>query len=355
MAKKRFKTKLSKRQKRKNIMVFFTTFICSYFFVLFFGFSIGIFDNWTPLEIYIIGLLMSFFILSLLLFPSILAAVVLGLQMGKARRIRDDSTFVTMQNIDYYRDKLNEITPALASLLIDLDIYGQKDIVATLLRMQNKEAISIQKNGHISIKDKNTQKLDKSEKELLKLIKTGKLNNKWALSNWKQNRFREAEQLGYIKKKAVIKDKTIGIYIIISLFSLGIAMFLWALFLNLDLFDIETVLDFVYAQAYLLFIDMLIFVPFYFTFKKASYINRRDVLWERTALGNETAEKIFGLLSFIHEFSLLSEAKKEQAILWDDYLVYAIVLEENEQIVKEISKQYQIDIHSFNKLGLHLI
>ena len=152
MTKTRFKTKLSKRQKRKNIMVFFLTFICSYFFVLFFGFAIGIFDNWTTLDIFIFGLISYFFILSLLLFPSIIIASVLGHQMGKARRIRDDSTFVPMQNIDYYRDKLNEITPALASLLIDLDIYGEKDIVASLIRMQNKKAIGIdlwQKNKFI--------------------------------------------------------------------------------------------------------------------------------------------------------------------------------------------------------------
>ena len=34
----------------------------------------------------------------------------------------------------------------------------------------------------------------------------------------------------------------------------------------------------------------------------------------------------------------LSEADKSQLALWDDYLIYAVVLEENEQIVADIRK-----------------
>lgn len=51
------------------------------------------------------------------------------------------------------------------------------------------------------------------------------------------------------------------------------------------------------------------------------------------------AECIYGMKNFIHDFSNLSEAHKEQVVLWDDYLVYAVVLEENQQIVKEIMKR----------------
>ncbi len=313
------------------------------------SFSIGIFDDWTALETYTLALALSYFILSMLIIPVLLAAVALGIQMGKARRIRDDSTFVPIQHIDYYRDNLNEINPALASLLIDLDIYGRKDVVATLLRMHNKKAICIQKNGSISVTAKNTKKLDNSENELMRYIKNGKLNSKKSFSQWRQNRFCEAEHLGYIKKKAVNRDNTGTKYIAIALFCEVIGLSLWGVFLHLDLYDIKSVVDLVKSCACLLLVNMFTFVPFYLVFKMVSYRIRGDVLWERTALGNEMAEKIAGLSRFIHEFSLLSEAKKEQVALWDDYLVYAIVLEENEQIVREISKQYKINLHSFDR------
>ena len=97
---------------------------------------------------------------------------------------------------------------------------------------------------------------------------------------------------------------------------------------------------------------MFIFVPFYLCTKEACYRKREDVLWERTELGNEMAEKIAGLLRFIQEFSLLSEANKEQVVMRDDYLVYAIVLEENEQIVEKISKKNKINLRAFDKLNI---
>ena len=59
---------------------------------------------------------------------------------------------------------------------------------------------------------------------------------------------------------------------------------------------------------------------------------------KRTEYGNQMAECVYGMKNFIHDYSNLSEADRRQAALWEDYLVYAVVLEENEQIVDEISR-----------------
>lgn len=56
----------------------------------------------------------------------------------------------------------------------------------------------------------------------------------------------------------------------------------------------------------------------------------------RTARGNEYAEYIWGMKNFIHDYSYLNEAEKDALALWDDYLIYAVLLEENTQIQKEI-------------------
>ena len=317
-----------------------------------FEFGIGIFYNWADPEIYVLALALSFLVLSLTLAPVLLAAIVLGLQKGKARRVRDDSTFVPVQNIDYYRDSLYELNPSLVTLLIDLDIYGKKDIIATLLRMQNKKVLSFIDNGEMILTGKNTQQLDRDEAELLAIIEAGRLNDKKSLLRWRQNRFLEAEKLGYIQRKAVMKEEIDGKSVVLGIVSFVSALFLWGAFLSLSLFEVRTVLELVRAFAALLAVDVLLFLPFYFLCRRAGYRKRGDVLWERTPLGNETAEKIAGLDRFIHEFSRLSEATKEQVVLWDDYLVYAIVLEENEKIVKDISRLYDIDLRSFTKVRL---
>lgn len=352
MKKSRFKTKLSKEQKRKNILVFFLVVALSYAFVLLFGFAIGIFDGEPLLEIFTSALFLSFFILSMLLFPILLAGVALGLQKGKAKRVRDDATFISVQDIIYYRDSLTGINPALLSLLIDLDIYGTKDIIATLLRMNNKKAIQFQENGSINVTNLNARELDSSELELLKIIKNDRLNDKRALSQWKQNRFQEAETAGYIKKRNEEKrNKIADRYVYVVIFSVFAAFCLWGLFLNSGLVGkMDSVIDAIKAFAALVVIDIFLFVPAYRLLQNVSYSKRGDVVWERTPVGNEMAEKIAGLGRFINEFSRLSEAKKEEVRLWDDYLVYAIVLEENEQIVKDVSKQYHFNLRKFDKL-----
>lgn len=353
MEKERFKTKLTKRQKRKNLLVFLTVIVCAYAFVLLFGSSIGVFEGWSVFEIYTLALALSFFVLSMLLFPLLIAAVVLGFQKGRAGRVKDDATFLSTKNIDYYRDDLSELSPALVSLLIDLDIYGKKDIAATLLRMKNKHVLSFQKDGRILPTGNHENQLDEGEAELLYIIKKGGLNSRRVLSYWKENRFREAEKKGYIQRSTE-KKKISGKEILAAGIAAIAALSLWGGFFAFDLYSLieNAESGIIILFLYLLLIDALLCLPFYFLTKKAGYLKRGDVIWERTALGNETAEKIAGLGRFIHAFSMLSEAKKEQVALWEDYLVYALVLEENEKIVKDISRLYKINLQRFDRLHL---
>ena len=57
---------------------------------------------------------------------------------------------------------------------------------------------------------------------------------------------------------------------------------------------------------------------------------------KRTIKGEQLTDIILGMKNFIHDFSLLNEADKNDILLWDDFLVYAIVLEENTKIIEEI-------------------
>lgn len=50
---------------------------------------------------------------------------------------------------------------------------------------------------------------------------------------------------------------------------------------------------------------------------------------------------------FIHDFSLLSDKEKEYVNIWEDFLVYAVVLEENEGIINDLFKFKNIEKSSF--------
>ena len=91
---------------------------------------------------------------------------------------------------------------------------------------------------------------------------------------------------------------------------------------------------------------ILLFVIFLFPMLFAIYVIVKSAMSDnklkRTELGNEVMEYVYGLKNFIHDFSNLAEATKEQIVLWDDFLIYAVVLEENDIILKEILQKRNI-------------
>ena len=353
MHKARFKTKLSRRQRVKNVIWFLCIVILVMMATIGFYHAIGEGHHYplNSLETYTAALFMMFFIASLLLFPVVIIAAVLGSQRGRARIIRDNIAFTPISNIDYYRDNLEQIEPFIVSILIDLDLYGAKDIVATLLRMHRNGVIDFAKNGRIKLLQDNQKGLNDSEKEFVRLIRQDQLSDKKALQNWKDNRFREASKRGYIRKKDMTGDekihmRNIGIAMVGSL----VAIILWGahLAIGMDLLADAPTANFIISLAWLATTGLVMGVPWYLVFRSLAYHKRDCITWERTDYGNEKAEKIAGLCRFIQDFSQLSNLEKEQVALWDDYLLYAIVLEENEKIVKDISRNHNIKL---NRLG----
>lgn len=55
--------------------------------------------------------------------------------------------------------------------------------------------------------------------------------------------------------------------------------------------------------------------------------------------GDLYAEYIYGMKNFIHDYSCLSEAEKDSLVLWDDYLIYAVILEKNKKIIEEMMQR----------------
>ena len=85
-------------------------------------------------------------------------------------------------------------------------------------------------------------------------------------------------------------------------------------------------------------------MPFYLRARRITYhfVDANDK-FERTSEGKELVEQIVGMKNFIHDFSNLSEEQKESVVLWNDFLVYAVLLEENDNIIKDIFKYKKVD------------
>lgn len=96
---------------------------------------------------------------------------------------------------------------------------------------------------------------------------------------------------------------------------------------------------------------ILIGTPIYRRTRRKIYNkHKKESRYERTTESKILIEQIAGIKNYIHDFSLLSEKEKESIVLWEDFLVYAVLLEENEAIIKDIYKYKNINQNILNNI-----
>ena len=237
----------------------------------------------------------------------------------------------------------------------NIKIEEEKDLIATLLKLQLMGNIVISGNEIIITSD-DTSKLLASEEILFEELKTGKLRRSY-IEDWKQQAVVEAKVQGYLKEKKSSKSIIRKKIVLIVLFVLSILYFMT--YANPVMYSIEEVLalnipenmslfDIPTHENSEIFIDVLsqiasIFVSIigifgcpilYFIFH-VMYKFQKDEL-KRTYKGEALTDEILGMKRFLHDFSMLDEADKEAIGLWDEFLIYAVVLGENEKVVDEI-------------------
>jgi hypothetical protein len=293
------------------------------------------------------------------------------------------STFKSVQDLDYYRDKLDGLSPVAISMLTDMSIEPEKDVSAMLLHYQMKGIISIDGNNVQVLRPEDPSLLP-SDKLLLQTIiaRGGILSADLSsqLSEWKNVAVAEVLGGNYFRSiDAETLKKRTGKACCLGCASLalipGLIMGVIALIMNSDSVKyVRNILDNLpdnagnrefmqlitsdgkMAQGVLL---MLLFAILFFlllvwpVIAVARFIaqNSGNERLKRTNEGEELTEYIYGMKNFLHDFSELSEANKEQLILWDDFLIYAVVLEENELILQEIFKRKSLDIDAFQFMG----
>lgn len=289
------------------------------------------------------------------------------------RQLLKRSTFITVNDIDYYRDKLDGLAPGTISLLADLDIEKRKDIAACILRYENLGILGTDEYGKYVLKTDRDLRSDtalrNSDRYLIKALTERKCDMVDEAA-WQRMAVQEAIDDGYIydglfakrSKGRETAGKAAGCFAgcVMPIIVLVImAAFINSIMPQADEFDavlsalpdsatFREQVEYIsmYPQYYPVIAKMIVAV---LVSLAAIFTPLVMVVWgivstatkqryRRTPLGNEMAEYVYGMKNFIHDYSNLSEADKSQLALWDDYLIYAVVLEENQQIVAEIRK-----------------
>ncbi len=263
-------------------------------------------------------------------------AVYFGIRYTIKKAEKKNLTYNAIKDISYYRENFNDLTPFEISILANLNVEEKKDVIATILWFQNKKYIDIKNNQIIYNEELN---LNDKDKCFLTFLKTKDLGY---LEAYKNMSYQDLKQRGYIVENT-------DLFNIKHMFkSIGAILLLPFAIIILVLINVFLVKNLIVEEIIVIAILLLSAT---ITYKKVSlffvgYANRKN-RFKRTNLGEEQTELIHSLQNFIHDFSNLKDADKEQIILWEDFLIYAIVLEENDKIVADIEKSFNYNNQSF--------
>ncbi|MCM1053401.1 MAG: DUF2207 domain-containing protein [Ruminococcus sp.] len=316
----------------------------------------------VPLVMIIIVLLL------IILFTFPINVICLALRNAYFHRIKEDITYNNNLDITYYRDAFINITPSEMSVIIDYQTEHKKDLTASILSLYLKKYITFE-NDNLIVLNNNGDTLKKSEKYVLKkLIET---KNHHTVSNHELHKLglEEAIEDGYIENKKSKKNLIKKIIILLIAFLMCMMISKIDIYNNSsdkldevmtkitakygkDVTDAELLNDPLAPEYIASLSEMTIFaivilgkiiIPICALIYLIMYATSSSK-YKRTKKGNILLEKIAGMKHFIHDFSALSLKEKEEIVLWEDFLIYAIVLEENDKIINDIMKFKKIDI-----------
>ena len=327
------------------------------------------------------------FILYIIIKNFIILAIYLAYRVPKKRIIKQNTKYEVIENIEYFRERFDGITPSEISLLTDLEIETRKDLAASILNLYNKKLVSFDSKKKMVIKkDVNTDGLRESDKLLYSLLLNNNLNAV-SVKEWKNISEKEAIDDGFIKEKG--RKKWYGFTdSITTIFKWVGVLFLSGIIggsylvtpvgqklmdnmekyeeITKDIKDQDVIIDMIKTDndfrqlTYDIYVESipvcivgtfavialfaLFSMPFYLRARKITYlfVDANDK-YERTSEGKVLVEQIVGMKNFIHDFSNLSKSQKDEVILWNDFLVYAVLLEENDKIVKDIFNYKKVD------------
>ncbi|MBQ2872897.1 MAG: DUF2207 domain-containing protein [Bacilli bacterium] len=366
--KKRFITKRNIRWKLFDTIIFIAIIINSSRLIFTqWEDVIIIFNSTDDVMVHIFWIVILLFIIFLNAIPHTL--IYLGLRWGIKKYNRSRVTFDVKTDLEYYREKFNGVTPATMSLLMDLSLETEKDLGAMKLYYEINNIFLYEKDGSLYLNNPNNVRINKSDDILLNCLYKCK-KDIFTLNEWRENVICEAVNNNLIKrKKKDEKNKSgCGIFLFLHLLSLGFIVFFCfnaekiSTLLNSGSTTLESNLDLLnfmvdnpdYILAFLMGLGLIVSILVGFWSFISGIIHlivsksmaNKDK-FKRTYEGNVLAEKLYGMKNFIHDFSNLDEATKKHLVLWREFLVYAVTLEENDIILKEISGLYNTDLLSY--------
>ena len=221
-----------------------------------------------------------------------------------------------------YRDILNDYSPVMLAYIDKMTFDYDISIVAGLLSLKNKGFIETCEDK-INIIRYDFFELNMPERYIIENIRNGKVEN---VNQLKKIIFEEGKRKGLLisnKNWTGMSAKGIKKLMIFTIiyFFLIYPIFEKLMILFNNSFILKDVIPITLILGYL-------YIIFY-------AIKSKENLYNRSKLAEELNQKLEGLKNYIKEYSLLKNRESEEITLWEDYLIYSVIFNQNNDIIKE--------------------
>lgn len=222
---------------------------------------------------------------------------------------------------NYIRELPKKYSPAISSLIYDLKIDVYKDYTATILYLCINKYINLVKNGDtykMEIgKQKDFSKLGRCEKYVLDILTN---NKEFDETQFKQEIIQEAQEKLLITDKKYSKKTKIAI------------LLLFAITLLIITYNISKM---IFVILFIIFGTIILASLIIYRVVIESDVNINIILddqYIRTKKGEEVANTLKGIKNYIKEYTLIKEKNIDYIHTLEDYIPYAISLDEADTI-----------------------
>lgn len=221
---------------------------------------------------------------------------------------------------DYIRDLPKQCSPAISSLIYDLKIDVYKDYTATILYLCTKKYIELVKDEEtykIKIaKQQNYTDLGRGEKYVLDIIQD---KNKFDENHFKKEIIKEAQEKELITNKMHSKKTKIALILILIVSSLIITYNIS----KLVFVFLICILGAIALAGYMIIIEKN---------ENQIILDVVDTEYIRTKEGKNMALLLKGLKRYIREYTLIKDKEIDYIQILENYIPYALVLDEADTI-----------------------
>lgn len=296
--------------------------------------AILIFNNLNNIQrILVLGLAMLISCIASLIQNIPIVAIYIGVRIVFKKYYKQKLDSNDLKKYEgYYRDLLSEYNVSTLAYIDNFNLDYQSILTAHLLELQNKNIIEI-KGNNINVINNPTNEVDK-------LFIDSIVNNKVAINESKYQNMviRDAINNGLLETQKGNKGKFLKLFLKLFFGNVFISfLFTFIMFL----FGTELLENVIFVIILLVILSIFVVLSIAFPYLIITYVIMCFIVgnpYVRTKKGTMVNEKLEGLKNFINDFGNFKDRKSQELELWEEYLMYSVMFNQNKKVIGEYQK-----------------